>query len=154
MEIVKSVSEQLNPFIDQWWHTAFQLGARGLTTGPMPLNGGALELAFDFVDHHVHVWTSGGRLKAIPLVPRTVAGFWRELKGVLSSMGIEVEPHPRSSEFNSDVPFAEDEAHASYDPLAVDRWWRAMTLISGCFRRHQSGFIGRASPGSVFLRVI
>src|SRR6478609_5781015 len=91
MEIAKSVPDQLSPAIDQSWHIAFRLGARGLSTGAMPINAGTLELAFDFVDHHLRLSTSDGRLQLIPLIPRTVADFWQELSGVLSSMGIEIE---------------------------------------------------------------
>ena len=48
------------------------------------------------------------------------------------------------------TPFAEDEEHASYDPVAVQAFWQALRRIEPVFQKFRAGFRGKCSPVHFF----
>jgi hypothetical protein len=76
----------------------------------------AFELWFDFIRHQLVLETSDGIVKTLPLVPRSVAEFYREFMGMLRSAGIEVKIWRMPVEIPNPIPFDQDRVHASYDP--------------------------------------
>ena len=69
MQIVGKVKLALSPFQNEYWHVAFGLTARGLTTGVIPYRGRSFEVRFDFVDHNLFLHTSGSSSPAIGGTP-------------------------------------------------------------------------------------
>lgn len=137
--------------INHWWHVALRYGARGLTTTPMPIGDGRqLEIAFDFVDHALVFSTSGGERRSLPLVPRSVADFYRAVRDELTRLGVEVRIWPVPVELTDSVPFAEDTANASYDRAAVDRMWRILASLYPVFTEFRGRFLGKSSPVHFF----
>src|SRR4029077_14342698 len=49
MQIVGKVRLYLAPWVNHSWQVPLYVSARGLTTSPMPIGGGILELEFDFL---------------------------------------------------------------------------------------------------------
>src|ERR687885_480264 len=47
-------------FLNEYWHVAFYVTARGMATGPIPYGDRAFDVAFDFVDHNVQIRASDG----------------------------------------------------------------------------------------------
>src|SRR5271167_3557105 len=88
-QIVGKVRLALCPQVNHWWEVPLYVSARGLTTSPIPYEQGILEIEFDFVEHNLHIVTSGGESKSIRLEPRTVADFHAEFMAMLGSLGIE-----------------------------------------------------------------
>src|SRR5262245_14267802 len=76
-QVVGKVRLALGPYVNHWWGVALYVTARGLTTSPIPYAGGTFEMAFDFIDHHLSIETSAGGRVTLPLVPQTVADFYR-----------------------------------------------------------------------------
>jgi hypothetical protein len=86
----------------------------------------------------------------LPLRAQSVAAFYREYMGALASLGIEVEIHSGPDEVADPIPFAEDTVHASYDPDAAHRFWRALLQADRVFRQFQTSWLGKASPVHFF----
>jgi hypothetical protein len=137
------------PPVNHWWGVALYLTARGLTTSPIPYGNGAFEIAFDFIDHSLVIDTSDGRQRTIALVPRSVADFYGEFMRTLGDLQIGVHIWPRPVELPEPPPiirFDEDRVHASYDPDAAHRWWRALLQAEIVFQEFRARFIGKCSP--------
>jgi hypothetical protein len=152
-QIVGKVKLALCPPENHWWHVTFTVTAGGLSTGPIPWDGPprrTFEIRFDFVDHELLIMTSDGAVKAIPLVPRSVARFYRELMECLAALEIGVRINPLPSEIANPIRCDQDEAHASYDPVHANRFWRILLETATVLRRHRSRFIGKCSPVHFF----
>ena len=149
-QIVGKVRLVLSPRINHWWQAALYVTSRGLTTSPIPHGLGAFEIDFDFIDHRLLINTSGGAEKVLELRPRSVADFYKELMAALGSLGIEAKIKARPDEVPDPIPFAEDHAHASYDPEYANRFWRILVQSDRVFREFRARFIGKCSPVHFF----
>jgi hypothetical protein len=149
-QLAGKLKVELSPFQNQLWQTAFQLTARGLTTGTIPFASFVFQVDFDFVDHNVEILTSKGGRKAIPLYPRSVAHFYDELMGCLTALDIDVRIDPMPQEVPNPISCAEDTIHASYDANAVNCWWRIATSSARVMWQHRAWFTGKASPVHFF----
>ena len=145
-QIVGKLKVELSPFQNQLWQTALQLTARGLTTLPLPYAGGVFQADFDFIDHHLHLVTSEGATKSIPLYPRSVAHFYDETVACLEALGVEVRINPTPQELPDPIPLDKDTTHDSYDALAVNRWWRIVSSSARVMWEHRAWYRGKASP--------
>src|SRR5438105_8625646 len=67
-QIVGKVRMALTPKQNHWWHVTLYVTARGLTTSPIPYEGRAFEIVFDFIDHVLVVSCSDGTARRLPLV--------------------------------------------------------------------------------------
>ena len=78
------------------------------------------------------------------LYPHSVALLrrWSVPQGARDRVQINTTPQ----EVPNPVPFEEDTGNASYDPHAVNRWWRVVTSTSRVMSEHRAWFRGKASP--------
>jgi hypothetical protein len=146
VQIAGKIRLKLAPSVNHWWGTALQLCARGLTTMPMPYNGAAFEMIFDFCSHELHICTNDDRMRVVKLEPKSVADFYAETMGVLAELGIAVKIWPMPVEIPSPIRFTEDRQHKSYDRTAASIWWRAMAHSADVMNEFRAGFIGKSSP--------
>ena len=149
-QIVGKFRVAREPWLNHSWSSALYLNARGLTTGPVPIPGGAAEVAFDVIGHRLHATTSHGAQGGFALEPMSVALFWRRFHTLLAKIGAETKIHGAPNEIADAAPFAEDEAHASYDPDAVERFWLALLAVDQVFKTFRTGFLGKSSPSHFF----
>jgi hypothetical protein len=138
------------PWQNHSWHVTLRLGARGLTTGPVPDGPVAVEVAFDFIDHAVIGAASDGRTGRFPLEPMSVADFHARFRDLLAGLGGTLDFHGRPNELPDPVPFAEDRERRPYDAEAAGRFWRALVSADSMLERFRTGFIGKASPVHFF----
>ena len=150
MQIVGKVKLALAPFLNEWWQVAFHLTARGLSTGPIPFQGGICEMEFDFVDHQLVVRTSHGQRTVLALMPRSVADVYQHLMRVLGALGIACRINPLPVEIPSSIPLDADQVHAAYDPEYAHRWWMILTQIEAVLEQYRSSFVGKSSPIQFF----
>src|SRR6202035_904562 len=108
------------------------------TTSAIPYQGGTFTVNFDFIGHNLFVLTSDGTTKTLPLIPRSVAAFYREFMACLQALGIEVTINPLPSEIPSPIRCDVDEVHASYDPLYAGRFWRVLAQVATVMQRYRS----------------
>jgi len=149
-QIVGKVRLEVGPDLNHWWGVALYVTPRGLTTGPMPSDGGTFQIDFDFIAHALHVTTSDGRSHSFDLEPMSVAEFYRQTMDALDALGLDVSIWPVPVELPEVTPFAEDTEHASYDADAVHRFWRALVQVDRVFTAFRSRFIGKVSPVHFF----
>jgi hypothetical protein len=149
-QMVGKVRLRLTPLINHWWNVPLYVTARGLTTSRIPYGHRAFELWFDFKRHQLVLETTDGILKALPLAPRSVADFYGEFMGMLRSAGIEVKIWRMPVEVPNPTAFDQDRVHCSYDPVAVEKFWRILLSVDAVFGQFRSGFIGKCSPVHFF----
>ena len=132
VQIVGKVRMALTPPLNHWWHAPLYVSARGLTTSAIPYGDSDFEVEFDFVEHRLTVLDAQPGGFVMDLRPRSVAEFYREFMAGLRGRGIEVRIHPKPSEVADAIPFAEDEEHASYDPVHAAMFWRGLSRPIDC----------------------
>jgi hypothetical protein len=149
-QMVGKVRLKLTPLVNHWWNVPLYVTARGLTTSLIPYGQRAFELSFDFLKHELVLETSDGIVKRLPLGPRPVVEFYGEFMGMLRSAGIEVKIWRMPVEIANPIAFDQDRVHASYDPAAVERFWRVLVSVEAVFGQFRSRFIGKCSPVHFF----
>jgi len=151
VQIVGKTRLALAPPVNHWWHITLYPTSRGLTTSPMPSGSRTVEVELDFIDHNLLVRTGEGATRAMALVPRTVADFYREYLALLETLGLP-RPRflPRPSEMEDTILFAEDHQHRSYDPEYAARCWKALTQASRVLEQFRGRFLGKCSPVHFF----
>jgi hypothetical protein len=149
-QIVGKIRLELSPYLNHWWQVPLYLSARGLTTSPIPYRNLLFELNFDFIDHLLLLHTSTGQTRALPLIPRSVAEFYRELMAILALVSIQVKVNPLPSEIKNPLRCDEDYLHASYDPEYAKRFWQVLVQCDRVFKQFRAGFIGKSSPVHFF----
>ena len=150
VQIVGKIRLSLMPLQNHWWNVALYLNARGLTTSPMPYQGRAFEIQFDFIDHRLELRTSEGQKRGFALAPKSVAAFYRELFSLLQEAGIQVEINPKPQEIANPIPLDQDEIHAAYDAEYVNRLWRILLSIDFVLQEFRARFLGKSSPVHFF----
>ena len=149
-QIVGKVRLALMPSANHWWHIPLYVNSRGLTTSAIPYRGSAFELQFDFLRHQLALLTASGREYVLPLSPRSVADFYRDVLNLLREADIDVKIWRMPVEIPHPIPFDEDRTHAAYDRVAVERFWRILLSVQTVFQQFRSGFIGKCSPVHFF----
>jgi hypothetical protein len=149
-QIVGKVRLALAPRMNHWWEVPLYVDARGLTTSPIPYRGEIFEIRFDFLEHRLVIETSAGAVRTLPLEPRAVADFHRDVLAALRSLGIPVRIWRMPVEVPDPIPFDEDRKHASYDPEYARRFWRILVEADAIFKEFRARFQGKASPVHFF----
>jgi Family of unknown function (DUF5996) len=148
-QIVGKIRLALTPLQNHWWNVALYVNERGLTTSSIPYRGGAFEIQFDFVNHRLEVKASGGE-RSLPLSPKSVTAFYRELFSQLRELGVDVQINLKPQEVPNPVPFDQDDTNASYDATYANRLWRILLSIDTVFKEFRSRFVGKSSPVHFF----
>ncbi|HEX7007598.1 MAG TPA: DUF5996 family protein [Alphaproteobacteria bacterium] len=149
-QVVGKVRMAHAPWVNHWWHVPLYVGARGLTTSPIPYGSRLFEIDFDFIDHRLIVRTSDGRSEAFALEAMTVADFYAEVMGRLRALDLETRIWTTPVEVPDPVPFEQDRAHGAYDRDHAGRFWRILAQASRLFAAFRGRFIGKASPVHFF----
>ena len=137
---------------NHWWHVPVYVDVRGLTTRRMHgANGTVFQIRFDFVDHRLVVETNAGAVESFPLVDGlSVSEFDRKLHETLAALGVDVPIRENPFGVPMTTPFPDDREHASYDPDAVERFWRIVDWTDGVFEEFAGWFCGKTSPVHMF----
>jgi len=150
MQIVGKVALARAAPLNHGWGIAFHLTPRGLRTGLLMYEGRAFTMTFDFLEHQLVIETSDGVRRTLPLAPRTVAAFYREVRTTLDEMALPVRIWPMPVEIPSPIRFEQDTVHHSYDPKYVERWWNVLSRVHDALTNCRCSFIGKCSPVHFF----
>jgi Family of unknown function (DUF5996) len=149
-QIVGKTRLQLTPWLNHGWQVPLYVTATGLGTSPIPVGDELLELEFDFINHRLAARTSRGANAALPLVPQTVAEFFRKTQELQRRIGVAVTINEVPNEVPNPIRFSSDHQHASYDAAAAHRFWRVLVQADRVFKVFRSGFLGKSSPVHFF----
>lgn len=149
-QIVGKVRLSCTPWLNHSWHVTLYVSAHGLQTGPISYGGRTFDLEFDLTEHILQYRDSSGDLAELPLQPQTVSEFHEKLLTMLRARGIDPPISGMPNEIDQPVPFAEDDAHRSYDRAAVERFFTLLRSAFEMLSRFRTGFLGKASPVHFF----
>jgi len=149
-QIVGKVRLRLTPLVNHWWNVPLYVTARGLTTSLIPYGENSFELWFDFLRHQLVLDTNDGATKTLALRPIAVADFYEEFMSMLRGAGIEVRIWRMPVEIPNPIRFDQDRVNASYDPQAVEKFWRILLSVDSVFHEFRARFIGKCSPVHFF----
>jgi hypothetical protein len=150
MQVVGKVALARAVPLNHTWAIAFHLTPRGLRTGLLPYDRRSFMMTFDVLDHQLVIETSDGVRRALPLAPRSVADFYRDVMATLDEIRMPVRIWPVPVEIPSPIRFDEDTGHHSYDRDFVERWWRIVVQVHEVFTACRGGFVGKCSPVHFF----
>jgi hypothetical protein len=150
LQIVGKIRVALVPWVNHQWHVTLHVTSRGLTSRPIPCDGGTFQIDFDLLDHDLLIAKSDGRKGRVALKPRTVADLCHALMSELEGMGIRVEIHGSPSEVPDPIPFLENERNGEYDAEYVERFFRILSSSARVFEDFRGGYIGKCSPVHLF----
>ncbi len=146
-QIIGKIRLGLTPLVNHWWNVALEVTSRGLSTGAIPYGDGAFTIELDLIGHNVIFSSTWAEPRGLALVPRTVAGFHREVMAILAALGVEASIREQPVEILSEaIPFSEDTHHASYDAQAVTRCFATLRASTNIFELFRARFIGKSSP--------
>lgn len=149
-QIVGKIRLQTMPWQNHSWHTTLYISPIGFSTQSIPYKGGAFQIDFDFIRHHLCIRSTHAEDKSMKLYPRSVASFNNELFSLLAELGLDIKIHGAPNEMEQAIPFHLNEVNKSYDREAVRNFWEAMIKIDGVFTNFRSDFIGKCSPVHLF----
>lgn len=151
IQIVGKIRMSAFPRANHWWHVPLYVTSRGLGTHPIPFGDRVVEVNFDFITHRLEVQCSNGFSQGFSLEKSSVADFYNRLMQIFAALGIQItiKAEPYDVPF-SDVPFAEDETHASYDRVAVEKYWQILLFVNGVFERFRGRYLGKSTPVHLF----
>jgi hypothetical protein len=148
VQVVGKLRLALSARRNHWWNVPFHLTASGITTRPMGTHP-TFTVDFDYIDHRLHVGTTGGARSSFSLVGRSVADFHAALVQSLSDVGVDPAPILDATPF--DLPdrarrFADDHEHAAYDPAAATTAFRMLSDANLVLEEFCGRFSGKTSP--------
>jgi hypothetical protein len=149
-QIIGKIRLALTPKLNQWWNVTLHVTPRGLSTGAMPYGDRTLAIDLDFLEHRVVIVDSEGQVRSLPLAASPVCTFHDALFAELAAIGVRVRIGGRPQECPVTTPFADDREHASYDAVAVQRFWGALRRIEPVFQTFRARFRGKCSPVHFF----
>src|SRR5215468_8144307 len=129
-QIIGKVRLAKAPMMNHWWQVPLYVTCRGLTTSPIPYDGGLdFQIDFDFIDHCLRLEVSDGRSEKLPLEPYPVADFYRQVMDRLTVLGLEVPIWTVPVELPDPIPFDQDRAHVAYDPHYAQQFWHVLVNV-------------------------
>jgi Family of unknown function (DUF5996) len=149
-QVLGKVAVALAPPINHSWAISMHLTARGLSTQNLPYGGRSFTMEFDFIDHQLIIRTADGDQRSLPLTPRSVADFYRDVMATLAAMALPVKIWTMPVEIPAPIRFEDDTVHHSYDPVFANRFWRILLQVERVFTQCRCQFIGKASPVQFF----
>ena len=148
-QVVGKVRLSLTPWLNHSWQTPLYVTPRGLTTGVIHHDRGALDLEFDLVASRLRARTPEGAAD-LQLEPGSVADFYRRLMALLQALDRPVRIHAAPNEMAEATPFAQDQAPRIYRPEDALRFFRVLSQADRVLKRFRTAFLGKASPVHFF----
>ena len=150
MQVVGKIAVAHAAPLNHCWGVAFLVNARGLRTRLLSYGSRSFTIAFDFFEHLLVIETSDDVRRVLPLAPRSVADFYRQLLTTLEEMGLPVRIWSVPVEVPSPIRFELDTGHRSYDREYVERWWKSLIEVHQVFTSCRCAFVGKCSPVHFF----
>ena len=149
-QIAGKVRMGLTPWVNHSWHVPLYVSARGLASGWIPSDRGALDLEFDLFDEALLLRSSDGRIARVALNNECVADFHAAAMDALAALGVAIQIDETPCEIPGAIPFPRDRSRRAFDGEAARTWWRALLTVQRVFQRFRTRFVGKCSPVHLF----
>lgn len=137
-QVLGAIRGALTPPHPRWWHISLQATPSGLSTGPIELPAGALELALDLERHQLSTMLGGTQLPAMQLAESpTSAALGTRLRAELRAARVEL---PR------DLNPKETADRRDYDGSAARTYLKALLATHSVFADLRQSLDGQVSP--------
>lgn len=91
IQVIGKVALAKSPPLNHSWAIALQITSTGLSTRLLTHGPRTFTIEFNFMTHELWIRTSDGDARMLPLAPRPVADFYREVMATLSGMQLPVK---------------------------------------------------------------
>ena len=149
-QVIGKIAVALAPPVNHSWAISMRVSARGLATQNLPHGERMFTIEFDFIDHELIIRTADGDRRALPLAPRSVADFYRDVMQTLGSMALPVKIRTLPVEVPAPIRFEQDTVHHAYDAQWAQRFWRILVQVERVLTACRCPFTGKASPVQFF----
>ncbi|MFD2515103.1 DUF5996 family protein [Pontibacter locisalis] len=151
IQIIGKIRLKLMPRRNHWWNVTLYVTSRGLGTGPIPYKFFTFEIDFDFIDHQLTIKTNTGAVETITLQDGvSVSQFYTSVMKSLEVLGVKVNILAKPYDIKSNIPFAQDHTHATYNPEQVNRYWRVMVAVDQVMKEFSGRFYGKTCPVQLY----
>ena len=150
-QIVGKIRLARTPWVNHSWHVTLYVTPRGLGTSPIPDDGRAFQIEFDFLDHALLIATSDGGGRAPAARAQSVADFHDRLMAALAGLGSQSGSMAAPNEVPDPIPFRADREHAAYDPDAAQRFWRVLVQADRVLQAVPHRLPRQGEPGAFLL---
>ncbi|MGK0297403.1 MAG: hypothetical protein ACI9XC_001006 [Gammaproteobacteria bacterium] len=140
-KVVGKIRSHFMPKQKHWWHITLHASATGLTTTPMPIKSGTIELHLDFLDHDIQISTNRNERIRIPLDGQSPTSLMDDLTTLLTDLGIDITIDGTGL---LDIP------NTDYDYNAVTNYWIALSQIDSVFKCFKGTLREETGPVHVF----
>lgn len=134
--VLSAIRRALTPPQKHWYHISLRVNSTGLTTTPIPYAGAPFEISLDLLTHRVVIRSERGDQWATALRGQPLSEFWRALNDALAAMNIH--PHAPKPAY--------DDVNRSYDAVAVQNFFRALSQVDSLLKIFQTELRGETSP--------
>lgn len=149
-QVIGKIRLVQSPWVNHSWHVTLYVTSRGLTTSPIPYGTRTFQIEFDFLNHHLAIQASDGRMGTLRLEPQSVATFYRRLMEEMERLELHVNIHMKPNEVPEPIRFDQDESHQAYDREYANRLWRILVQADRVLKEFRARFIGKCSPVHLF----
>ena len=149
-QVVGKIALACAPPLNHSWGIALQVTPRGLATRQLWHGDRAFSIEFDFHEHALAIRTADGDARMLPLEPRSVAAFYRDVMTTLEVMELPVRIWPVAVELPVPIRLDTDTTHAAYDREAVRRFWRILAQAERILTDARCSFVGKCSATHFF----
>lgn len=149
-QVIGKIRLVQSPWVNHSWHVTLYVTSRGLTTSPIPYGTRTFQIEFDFLNHHLAIQASDGRMGTFRLEPQSVATFYRRLVEEMGRLELHVNIHMKPNEVPEPIRFDQDESHQAYDREYANRFWRTLVQADRVLKEFRARFIGKCSPVHLF----
>lgn len=150
-QIVGKIKLAHHPKLPHWWHATLHVTPRGLSTQTIPTDSGNFEIELNIPNLTLHFSSSRGKKTTVSLEGRSVANVYKEVMEALETIDhptkILAKPYDTP---HSDIPFADDTVHRSWDRNAINSWWETLIFVDGVFKHFAGASFARTSPVHLF----
>jgi hypothetical protein len=149
-QVVGKIRLALSPWANHSWGSTLYVTTRGLSTSPIPYLDRTFDIEFDFANHALCITASTGEGQNFALRPMPVAEFYHRIMNALHELGVEARIFSRPVEVIEAIRFEDDQKHAAYDAVIMNRYWHALVQADRVFKAFRARFLGKASPVHFF----
>jgi hypothetical protein len=144
--MVGNIRLKNSPWLNQTKDLSLYIDTQGLSTRPIPYEGGIFEIKFDFHRHELKIKTSFGTRERFALGGHNVASFNQQLLEKLSFLSIDAFIPDSANSITEPILYPTNPNRILYHAFQAQKLWKVMIQAHSIFTIFQSRFLGKSSP--------